>query len=214
MHRTLISTSLALLTLASCGGSGVVNRGDEAVLMEVCGTAPVRPSLSPLAAEAFDVLLATERFTDSAIYAGGVTPVEVIALRILLGQPQAPEVLRELAASHSMATKLYGLCGLYYVDPAMFAVHVERLRSSGAVIEFQTGCSTLTDYPVSDLLDLGSERAVRLDSRELSVRAWKALDVARFSLGYDIVGGGYPNLFLEEAGYGEVRSQGLDKGAH
>lgn len=176
-------------------------------------TFSVREELKGDAARAYDYLVATQRFTDDAIYDGGALPKEVICVRILLQEPRAAQIFQELAYTGSMGTRLYALCGLYYADPTAFELEIPRIRETEALIEFQTGCSTLLNFPVKDLVDLGAGNAVRLESREQTIRAWKLEDEARFSLRYDIAGGGFPNLFRTGGGYGEIRKLDLEQGA-
>lgn len=173
---------------------------------------PPRGSLAQAAADAYDVLLHARRFTDDAIYDGGATPREVIALRILLGRPNAAAIFNELFERATVGGRLFALCGLYYADPARFQQGVQRLRESSETVEFQTGCLTWTDRPVAELLDLGAGAAVRLESPAQTIREWKALDEARFSLGYDIVGGGFPDLFRTGGGYTTSLELELDQG--
>lgn len=86
------------------------------------------PSLSPLGHEAFERLLHARRFTDDAIDYAGVTPNEVIALRLLWREPQALETFEALLESATLAGQLFALCGLYYTAPTRFEEAVQAYR--------------------------------------------------------------------------------------
>lgn len=177
-------------------------------------TAEWAPSaLGSEAREAWLVLAETRRFTDDAIYYQGATPKEVVALRILWREPAANEAFHALLRSDHVAGRLYALCGLYYTDAAGFERALAGLGGNADRITFQTGCSTLNDYPVPDLVELDRADVVRLERRDQSIRAWKELDPRRSGFVYDIAGGGFPNLFREAGGYAEVRIETLAEGA-
>ena len=174
---------------------------------------PIAPAqLSPQGREAWHLLAGTARFTDAAIYDGGATPKEVLALRILWREPAADTAFDALLEQGTLGARLYALCGLYYTDPQAFARGLASLRGTDARIRFQTGCEILEDYPVAELLQLERGDVVRLDSRDQTIRAWKALDQRRLPFAYDIAGGGYPDLFRTGGGYGELREQALAEG--
>jgi len=181
-------------------------------------TAPASPGSIPdglgrEAKEAWSVLAATRRFTDDAIYDGGETPKEVLALRILWREPSASAAFRALLERGSTGGRLFALCGLYYADPEAFERGLRELRGTGERLTFQTGCTTLLEYPVADLVELQRPDVVRLEDRGQSIRAWKSLDSGRFSFVYDIAGGGFPNLFKEAGGYCDVQPRPLAEGA-
>lgn len=123
---------------------------------------PTLAQLSESGQKAYQTLLTAERFTDDAIYDGGVTPNEVIALRKLLKDPQAGAALEELERRATMPGRLFALCGLYYVNPSVFRERVESYRGNEQIVFFQTGCEGIRDQSVAELVDRGEGRAVRL----------------------------------------------------
>jgi len=177
--------------------------------LSACETAPSSPresvaaKLSDSGREAFQMLLAAERFTDDAIYAGGVTPNEVIALRKLLKDPNAGAALEELERRETMPGHLFALCGLYYVDPSVFREQIETYRDKREIVFFQSGCEGIHDQPVAGLVDRGDGQAVRLVPGQTN-REWLKAHVGSYR--YDILGGGWPNLF-RDGGWGEVRDE-------
>lgn len=167
-------------------------------------TPAARPALSAAGEEAYERLLHATRFTDHAIYAGGVTPNEVIAVRRLWREPGAAAAFAALEREATLPGRLYALCGLYYADPTTFRARVGAYRESDETVFFQTGCSGLRDFPVSELVE--REPAVRLAPGQ-SVKAWAAARESNEGYFHDLVGGGWPNLFREGGGYAPVRDE-------
>ena len=163
-----------------------------------------RPELSASGEEAYERLLRATRFTDDAIYDGGVTPNEVIAIRRLWREPEAAAAFAALEREATLPGRLYALCGLYYAAPATFRQRVDDYRESDETVFFQTGCSGLGDFPVAELVE--REPAVRLGPGQ-SVKEWAASREADGGYFYDVVGGGWPNLFREGGGYAPVRDE-------
>jgi len=164
----------------------------------------LRAKLTKPGVQAFRRLMVAERFTDDAIYDGGVTPNEVIAMRRLFREPEAREAFEELERRATLPGRLFGLCGLYYTNSSIFLERVEKYRNDEQLIFFQTGCEGIHDQPVARLVDRGEGKAVRLAAGQTN-REW--LTDREGSHGYDIVGGGWPNLFRDGGGWGAVRDE-------
>jgi hypothetical protein len=161
--------------------------------------APKRPALSPEGERAFDLLLAATRFTDDAVGDGGETPPEVEALRTLWKERDPGAAFAHLAAHASLSGRLFGLCGLWYADPAGFDRAAVPLRELETKIPIQMGCEG-GEMPVRAIVDQ-REKGVRLVSRTQSIKEWFASKPADISARYDIVGGGYPCLFKTGGGW-------------
>ena len=181
--------------------------------VEPSSTQVQRPELSPRGEAAYAVLLETQRFTDGAIYAGGDTPVEVVALRHLWDEPRAAQAFAALLEEAHLGGQLFALCGLYYSDPSAFERSLGEYAESDRTVTFQSGCSGIEDMPVRELVASPRPNVVRLEDRGQSVRTWVAGQAEGQSFWYDIRGGAYPNVFKAEGGYGEVRSLTLEQGA-
>ena len=167
-------------------------------------------ALSPRGEEAFTRLLGARRFTDDAIYVGGVTPNEVVALRRLGDEPHAAEAFAALEEHATLPGRLFALCGLYYADPARFRERVEAYRTSDETIFFQTGCVGIADQAVGELVERAGDGVVRLQGDE-TVKEWLARrgnpNGTRGGYWYDIVGGGWPNVFRAGGGWHGVRDE-------
>lgn len=180
----------------------------SALLLSAClarSTPPTpepAPQLTPIGKEAYAILLGARRFTDDAIYADGGPPREVIALRLLLREVDGAPALRKLADEATIGGQLYATCGLFYSDPAAFERHVARLAASDATVFYQSGCCGLRDHSVRELVDNRRPDAVRLASREQTVRAW-CLVQEKLEGGYslDIRGGGIPSSLKDQGGF-------------
>ena len=166
--------------------------------------------LSPIGRESFDRLLAARRFTDDAIYDGGITPNEVRALRYLLREERAAAAFALLERDATLPGRLFALCGLHTTDRARFDARVGHYRDSSETIEFQTGCSLILDQRVGELVERPAERAVRLAPNETNR---EHLARREGSVGYDIVGGGFPNLFAQGGGWHSADPEPFDPDA-
>lgn len=87
---------------------------------------------------------------------------------------------------------------------SVFRERVESYRGNEQIVFFQTGCEGIHDQSVAELVDRGEGRAVRLAADQTN-REW--LEAHEGSHWYDIVGGGWPNLFRDGGGWGEVRDE-------
>jgi hypothetical protein len=149
---------------------------------------------------ALDLLLGATRFTDDAIGYAGDTPDEVLALRVLWHERDPHAAFAHLARHGTLPGKLFGLCGLWYTDPALFLSAAAPLRGSETLVPIQMGC-TGGEMPLGEILDRG-DRAVRLASREQSLAEWFAARPEDApSVHYDVAGGGYPCLFKTGGGF-------------
>lgn len=160
--------------------------------------------LTPRGREAYEVLRTTGRFTDDAIYAGGETPEEVHALRLLWSEPQAAAAFAALLEEAGIGGRLYALCGLYYADRAAFDVAIETWRGTPATVGYQTGCSFLSDQSVADLIESRHPGAVRLTRAGQTIKEWVQANAPLVDEGgyrLDIIGGAIPNEFRAGGGY-------------
>lgn len=183
-----MKTLAALLLLALAGAC-----------RETPKPASERPVLSPEGDRALALLLTATRFTDDAIGDGGETPEEVLALRTLWKERDPGPAFAHLAARASLPGRLFGLCGLWYTDPAGFEAAAAPLRDLETTVPIRMGCEG-GEMPVREIVDRQAN-AVRLESREQSIKEWFARQPAGRSAHYDIAGGGYPCLFKTGGGW-------------
>lgn len=206
MHPLAVPRLMLVLTLGALPGCRVPSLPPRAPEPEV--------ELSVPGQAAYAILREARRFTDAAIYDQGAPPREVIALRLLLREPEAARALRKLADEATLGGQLYATCGLFYADPAAFARHVARLAASDARIYYQTGCEGLPDMPIAELVSSARPDTVRLASNRQSVKAWCEA-AGKLEGGYrlDIRGGGIPSELVEQGGFVERVELDLAQGA-
>ena len=96
-----------------------------------CASVPACAALSPDAKRAFATLLAAPVFATEAV--GGELPAEVVALRILILDPNALAAVDHLFRNASPAGKLYAVVAYWRVAPNVFHARRESLiHTSGA----------------------------------------------------------------------------------
>lgn len=166
------------------------------------------PRLSPAGRLAFSVLVGARRFTSDAIYESGQTPEEVEALRILHREPNARQAFTALSRNGTAPGRLFGLCGLWYWDNAVFHRQVAALlRDHGDLeVDVQRGCSSFRQR-VRDIVRLpeagrtAGRVAVQLEDRSQTCKEWFANQPEGISGQYDIVGGGWPCVLRSGGGW-------------
>lgn len=195
-----LRTSLLLSLL----GLPLVLAGCHAAVDPPALAAEPEPELSELGRRAYDLLRAARRFTDAAIYDDGAPPREVIALRLLLREPDGARALRKLADEATLGGQLYATCGLFYADPQAFERHVARFAASAATVFYQSGCIGYRDMPIAELVASERPETLRLASNRQGVRAWCEAN-GKLEGGYwlDIRGGGIPSMLLDQGGFAE-----------
>jgi hypothetical protein len=173
----------------------------------------LEPELGEQGRVAYEILRTARRFTDAAIYDDGAPPREVIALRLLLREPDAAGALRKLAAEATLGGQLYATAGLFYADPVAFERHVARLAASEATVFYQSGCCGYADMPVRELVASTRPETVRLASNRQSVKEWCAA-AGKLEGGYwlDIRGGGIPSHLRDQGGFAERVELDLEQG--
>jgi hypothetical protein len=146
----------------------------------------------------FETLRTLQTFTDAAIGDGGDTPGWVHAFRRLLAEPDAAAAFRELLRAATLPGQLYALCGLWYADPGAFRLAVPRYARMTVEVPIQFGCTGGT-MPVKDLVESHHALAVRLQSRDQTIREWiEKHDRESKGVRYDILGGAYPYVLKSD----------------
>jgi hypothetical protein len=160
------------------------------------------PPLSDAGTLALKVLLRAHRFTSDAVGDGGGCPLEVECLRVLFQQRAAKEAFRHLFENGTTAGRLFGLCGLWYADPAAFEKDCAAfLEEHGEeTVATQMGC-ILEEVPVGPLVRNPEPKgAVRLKDRTQTVKQWCA-EAKVDGADYDIAGGGWPCVLRTGGGW-------------
>lgn len=160
------------------------------------------PPLSDAGVLALKILLQAPRFTGDAVGEGGERPLEVESLRVLFDEKEAKAAFRHLLDDGTLAGRLFGLCGLWYADPAAFEKACATFLEDHGEENVTTfvGC-IVEEVPVAGLVrNTESMSVVRLKDRAQTVNQWidgtKTPDAV-----YDIAGGGWPCVLRSGGGW-------------
>lgn len=148
--------------------------------------------------QALQTLLSARTFQDVEIGSRGGISNGVKAFRVLLKDPAGDRAFKELLENGSKPGQLYGLCGVYFTDPASFRAAAERLHDAPTeTVPYEVG-GTMGEELVSTLILSKEEDAVRLKGSKDSVREWLRR-TGKKSYRADIFGGAIPMAFRGEA---------------
>lgn len=117
-----------------------------------------------------------------------------LAMRTLHRSPSADAAFQELVRYGTVAGKLYGLCGLYITNPALFRAAKTTIVATGTVPQFW-GC-TVENVEIAKMIE--SPNGVRLAPNQ-TLRQWaECCSQAQYGRDFDIAGGVLPRMFYEE----------------
>jgi hypothetical protein len=114
-------------------------------------TAALDDASHPTRAEALERLRTATTFESAHIGEAGILSPNVAAFRVVLASPGAVAAFRDLAASASIAGRLYGLSGLYLTAPSEVDAAAARLLASGGKVPAMYGCIRMDDQ-VADIV--------------------------------------------------------------
>ena len=144
--------------------------------------------------QAFALLKNAQDFADGPVGFAGQTPHEHYALAFLVNHPSGKGLFIKLLDVGSIQTKLYAICGLYFLDELIFDEQVKKYAHDNTKVPVQQGCigtfSTVSKIILSNTP--GLPRVVLRHPREpLSVAQARVLK-GHGSFQWDISGGGLP----------------------
>jgi len=145
-------------------------------------------------------LLTAKEFCDTAVGIAGTMPEVVKAFRHMTREKDPAAIFQALLKDATPPGKLYALCGLYHADHAAFRNAVEPYRKSREKVEFFSGC-ILSERTMGDIVEMDLPGTVRLDRPNQTTKEWAAKHAPKEGMHYDILGGGWPNVFWERTGY-------------
>jgi hypothetical protein len=155
---------------------------------------PVPPAIvaSADAREAVQVLGNAEAFGGAAKGYSGLPVPAVFALRTILAEESAAELLAVVLEHGTTPAQLMALSGLYYADHAAFERALPRFASSNEEVRvLEDGCGEdETKVRVRDLVR--RDGAMRMHGPDETLAQWVQRNPNTSSLTYDIAGGGYP----------------------
>jgi hypothetical protein len=148
--------------------------------------------------QAYLILLQAEDFAEGPVGYAGQTPPEHFALAYLVNHPTGKQFLVRLLESGSIQSKLYAICGLYFLDPSLFNDQIMKYRSDKTKVPVQQGCIG-SFSPVAKVIrstQPGLPRIVLMHPHEPLAEAQKRALKGVGSFQWDISGGGIPaNIF-------------------
>jgi len=106
--------------------------------------------LAPEIQPAYRLLRTTAVFSDAAVGAAGTTPDTVKALRLILNDPAAESIFKQLLAEATPAGQLYALAGLYVINPEFARLAAKPYESSQEMVQTQFGCIN-AEMPISEV---------------------------------------------------------------
>lgn len=196
--------SMALALALLRGSERALRRATLAVVLILAVGLPIGASrtlesdpllrLSPAEREALTTLLNIKEFQMQLVGFDVHESRGYLAMRTLHRSPYAAAAFEELLHHGTVAGRLYGLCGVYRTNPALFQTAKTTIVSSGTVPRFW-GC-TIEDVDVARLIE--SPNGVRL-ARNETVRHWADCCAhAQYGRDFDIAGGMLPRMFYED----------------
>jgi len=169
------------------------------IISSASGLAAPPATLSPDDKKAYQTVAAAGQFCSEGVGEAGITPPVLVTFRALSKNPQADAAFKQLLVDATTAGKLYALCGVYYTDPAFFEKAVQPFRHSREEVPTVMGCIISRDT-VGSIVEQSGPAAVRLKTRSQTIKQW-AEETKPASMRYDIIGGGWPDVFKESGGY-------------
>lgn len=156
-------------------------------------------TLSPNAQKALTQLKDTSMFADPFVGIAASPSQEVVAFVTILNDENAVVAFRDLYATAKRPEgKLYGLCGLWYVDQAAFKRGVDQLRGSTTTVQKVSGCIVGT-AAVGGLIRANMPGRVVLNDPNDTIDAWvKRQPQQPTNYVLDIEGGGIPFMMGEQ----------------
>lgn len=155
--------------------------------------APASKLSSPEAA--YSILLKAETFADGAVGYVGQTPDEHYALVYLVRHKEGESYLRKLLESPNWHARLYGICGLYFLNTELFNQEVRLYSKSKAKFSHFSGC-LITESTVGDIIYMNSSKYPRVVMKSPKETIDQAMDRVAPKSGdsfeWDISGGGIP----------------------
>lgn len=170
-----------------------------ATLVLLCATAggEDHPNLSHEGYEAFFDLMQAQTFSDAAVGIALQVSYQVAAFRILMREPEAGVAFKQLVAHATTPGQLYGLCGLFFTDHKYFLSVVGRFRASAGQVRTASGC-IIGSESAAEIVSSKNPDVLRLTGPKDSIAEWLRR-TGKKTYVIDILGGGYPNSFLEAA---------------
>jgi hypothetical protein len=151
------------------------------------------PALSDAGVLALRILEAATEFKTNRRGKTRAVEPEAEAMRVLWREKEADAAFKTLLRPGATVPTLYGLCGLWYTDPAAFPEVVAGfLKERGReLVMTRDGCEG-RELRVAEVLDASTagRTAARLRDRSQSLREWREAAGTR-CYDLDVIGGGW-----------------------
>jgi len=119
--------------------------------------------LAPEIQKAYQLLRAPGAFSGPTVGVAATTPDTVKALRVILKDPAAENIFKQLLAEATPAGQLYALAGLYVINPEFARRVAKPYESNQTMVQTQFGCVN-AEMPISkvtkQILEGGLPRAL------------------------------------------------------
>ena len=106
--------------------------------------------LAPEIQPAYRLLRTPGVFSGPAVGVAATTPDTVKALRVILKDPAAENIFKQLLAEAAPAGQLYALAGLYVINPEFARMAAQPYESSPKIVHTQFGCVN-AEMPISEV---------------------------------------------------------------
>jgi len=113
--------------------------------------------------EALGMLHEATYAASARVFRAGRPDGQALAFAWVLAQPDATRHFAGLLEAKTRAAQLYGLCGLYLTDRALFEKVVDRFRSLDETVPFIQGC-LVGDRPVSEIVSSPNQTRKDIES--------------------------------------------------
>jgi len=149
MFRSLIY-SLILLWLTTACLPLVANPTPTQTIPHPPTPTAFEEGLAPEIQPAYRLLRTTAVFSGAEVGVAATTPDTVQALRLILKDPAAESIFKQLLVEATPAGQLYALAALYVINPEFARLAAKPYESNQAMVQTQFGCIN-AEMPISEV---------------------------------------------------------------
>ncbi len=150
MMKHLISLTMFVVPLAACLPLPFGTMPTPTSAPRTTTPTAFETTLAPALQEAYRSLRTTNTFSGPAVGVAATTPDTVKALRVILKDPAAEKMLKQLLAEATWEGQLYALAGLYVINPEFARTVAKPYQSNLKMVQTLFGCIT-AEMPVSEV---------------------------------------------------------------
>lgn len=143
----------------------------------------------------YQLLLRTGSFAYGGTGYAGTIPEGIFALANLCQKEDAVAYLKAIEQNGNAGGRLYGLCGLYFLDYPYYLAALPKYTQTDETLLFANGCIVYPKYPIRDLMVCPG--AIQLQSQEQTLEDYLDANGAEAWGPLDFAGGGIPEMLRE-----------------